>query len=104
MVRASDASFAVRLADGSELPGRLVGRPATALAHLLGRALLVFGTGRFGPAGELLAVEADGFVPNDGGPWVVTKEALPLTPDELEEQGRRIRSVIGKWPGDETDE
>jgi hypothetical protein len=33
MVRASDASFTLRLADGRERPGRLVGRPIVALGR-----------------------------------------------------------------------
>src|SRR5438270_444203 len=53
MVRASDGSFTLRLADGRELPGRLVARRITTLATLLGRQILLFGTGQFGPTGEL---------------------------------------------------
>jgi hypothetical protein len=104
MVRASDASFTLRLADGRELPGRLVARKITTLATLLGRQVLVFGTGQFGPTGELERVDADGFLHNDGELWGSPSDDRPISPEERAELARRFQSVIGQWPGDETDE
>jgi hypothetical protein len=104
MVQASDSSFRLLLADGRTISGRLVGRPMISLARLLGRRLLVFGSGRFGPAGELEGIEADSFIPNDGQPWTVTSEDLPFSEEVRKEQARRLRASMGNWPGDETDE
>jgi hypothetical protein len=104
MVQASDSSFRLVLADGRTIPGKLVRGPITSLARVLGRRLLVFGTGKFGPAGELEWVEADGFLPNDGESWTVSATDPPVSDEVREELARRLRSVIGKWPGDETDE
>jgi hypothetical protein len=104
MVQASDSSFRLSLADGRTVPGRLVGPPITSLARVLGRTLLVFGTGRFGPGGELEGVDADGFIPNDGQPWDVSPDDFPFSREVAEEMSRRFRSIVGAWPGDETDD
>ncbi len=104
LVRASDSSFLLVLADGRAVPGTLVGRPISSLARELGRVLLVFGTGHFGAAGELERVEADGYIPNDGQPWTVSASDPPVSEEVHQELVRRFRATIGKWPGDETDE
>jgi hypothetical protein len=106
MVQASDSSFRLILSDGRALPGRLVGYPILPLARLLGRPLLVFGTGRYGPGGELEGIEADGFMPNDGEPWTVSATDPPLPQEVGEEMARRLQGALAKWswPGDETDE
>jgi hypothetical protein len=104
MVQASDNSFRLILADGRTIPGRLGGYPILGLARLLGRPLLVFGIGRFGSGGELEGIEADGFMPNDGQLWVRSATEPPLSEEVSEEMARRLQSVLGTWPGDETDE
>jgi hypothetical protein len=104
MVRASDQTFTLRQPDGRELPGRLVRGSIAGLGRVLGRPLIVFGAARLGPAGELQSVEADGYIPNDGKPWTLSPEDLPLSRDVAEEQARRLQQAVGTWPGDETDE
>jgi hypothetical protein len=104
VVKASDSSFSLQLADGRSIPGCLVGRPITSLARVLGRHLLVFGTGHYGTTGELERIEADSFIPNDGKPWGISTDDLPFSEEVKEEQARRLRAVMGMWPGDETDE
>jgi hypothetical protein len=104
MARVSDASFLLRLPDGRDLPGRLVGRPFEGLARVLGRTLLVFGVGQFGAGGELESIEADGFLPADGQPWVISASEPPFSDDVLHELARRQQAIRGGWPGDETDE
>ena len=76
----------------------------SSLARLLGRTLLVFGTGHFSAADEVERIEADSFIPNDGQPWTVTSEDLPFSEEVRAEQARRLRASMGRWPGDETDE
>jgi hypothetical protein len=104
MVKVSDSSFLLLLEDGRAIPGRLVGRPITPLAGVLGRRILVFGTGQFGPTGELERIEADSYIPNDGQPWSVSLDDLPTSAEVREELARRFRAAVGSWPGDETDE
>jgi hypothetical protein len=104
MVQASDNSFRLRLEDGRTIAGHLVGRPIITLGKVLGRRLLVFGTGQFNAAGEVERVEMDSFIPNDGQPWTVNSDDLPISEEVKKEQAVRLRAVMGCWPGDETDE
>jgi hypothetical protein len=94
------------LADGRTLPGRLVGYPILGLARLLGRPLLVFGAGRYGSGGELQGIEADGFMPDDGQPWVRSAAEPPPSKEVREEMARRFQTALANWtwPGDESDE
>jgi hypothetical protein len=104
MVQASDSNFRFRLDDGRIIPGQLVGRPIITLAKVLGRRLLVFGTGHFTTAGEMERIEMDSFIPNDGQPWTISSEDMPLSEEVRMEQARRLRASMDRWPGDETDE
>lgn len=103
MVRARDAAFTLVLADGRELPGRLMRGGVAGLGRLLGRRLLVFGVARLGPAGEVESVDADGYIPTDGT-WTRSASDPPFSPEVAAELARRWKEVLGKWPGDETDE
>ena len=94
MLRAPDA-FALRLADGRELPGHLVGgRKVWHVAKLIGERVVVFADGHFGPGGELVAVEADGLLELD--PLRPTHDMyFRRTPDEVAELRSRIPHVEG---------
>jgi hypothetical protein len=70
---------------------------------LLTRRVVVFGSAEYTPARELTHVNVDGFLADDGRPFVRSPEASPWTADEKEEMGRRLGSVFGKL-GDETGE
>jgi hypothetical protein len=103
MVRASDASFTLIADDGRVIQGRLVGRSIEELARFLNRGVLVFGVAAFDPVGNLMSVEVDGWLPTDNSP--PKAPSLAGQPKEVaEEMARRLREVIGTWPGDETDE
>lgn len=104
VVRASDASFILRLDDGRELSGRLVRGSIAGLGRVLGRHLIMFGTARGDTSNAVDEFEADGFIPNDGQPWILLPDDLPLSSDVVQEQGRRLKQAVGTWPGDETDE
>lgn len=103
-IRASDASFVLKLDDGRELPCLLVGRPVEEFARLLNRRVLAFGTAVPSAGGSMLRLDVDGYLPNDGGPFFRSLPPGQWTADEKEEMARRLGDVIGKWPGDETDE
>ncbi len=106
MVRASDSTFTLLLSDGRSIAYRLVGYPIQGLARLLGRQLIVFGTGHLGPGGEMEGVEADGFLPNDGQLWIRSASEPPFSREVGEEMARRLQAAMANWswPGDETDE
>ncbi|MFO0930512.1 MAG: hypothetical protein U0736_26365 [Gemmataceae bacterium] len=103
-VHTEDATFAVRLADGRLLAGRLVGPPVKGLARLAGRQVVLFGVATVGPGNTLTEVEADGFLPADGEWWVVEPDELPMSEEVGRELAERRKAVQGQWPGDETDE
>ena len=103
-VQASDSSFRLRLEDGRTIPGQLIGRPIITLAKVLGRRLLVFGTGQFNAAGELERIDLDSFIPNDGQPWTVNGDDMPESQEVREELARRRRAVMAALQSAETDE
>jgi hypothetical protein len=103
MVRASDATFTVRLPDGHEVPCRLTGRRIETLARLLNQPAVFFGTAAGEPSGASGVIEVDGFMPERSMP------GLPLdpygqTPEERDDMAGRLRSIMGTWPGIESDE
>jgi hypothetical protein len=102
-IRASDASFVLKQDDGRELSCRLVGRAIEELAQLLGRRVLVFGTAVRSGGGDALRLDVDGYLPNDGKLFVSSLPSVQWTAEEKEEMARRLRNVMGQWPGDETD-
>ncbi len=103
-VQASNASFILRMPDARVLSGRFIGRSIHGLARVLGRPLIVFGNGWLGTSGQLEGVEADGFLPSDGKLWILSPDDLPLSDEVAREMASRFASVVGTWPGDETDE
>jgi hypothetical protein len=103
-VRASDAAFVLKLDDGRELPCLLVGCPVEELARLLNRRVLAFGTAERSAEGDLLRLDVDGYLPNDGSPFFRSLPPWQWTAEEKEEMARRLGNVMGKWPGVETDE
>ena len=105
MVRASDQTFTVITPEGATISGRLVeGRSVEELARWLSEDVVLFGIGQFDPAGKLLSVEANGFLPGLSPRRRRQQQLAGGTPEEREEMARRLKLVIGTWPGDETDE
>jgi hypothetical protein len=104
MVRASDLSFTVIAQDGTTIPGRLVeGRSVEELARSLNEEVVLFGAGQLDADGKLLFIEANGFLPGLG-PRRYRPQLAGRTQEEREEMARRLKMVIGAWPGDESDE
>lgn len=109
-VRASSQTFALRI-DKEEVRGVLMAGEIAELARLLNRRILAFGRAMFRPSGRLLRIDADDFrvavesdeffatVPRPMG--VAVRKQTPL---QRKEAAEGLRAVIGKWPGDETDE
>ena len=111
MVRASTQSFALRLDDGQEVRGVLVsGSIVDAAAHLNHR-VLVLGQAVYRASGRLLRIDADEIREAGGESSLWSRIPSPRTrrfdPSSLRiPQGPRsgVSAILGRWPGDETDE
>ena len=111
MIRASTQSFALRLDDGQEVRGALVAGQIEELAPLFRKRVLVLGKAVYRASGRLLRVDADEVLlssEQDRFFSIVpppTHMTLNLK-DELRSQQSKmgLAAIIGKWPGDETDE
>ncbi len=114
MIRHSDRAFSLVLESGESLRGVVASDQITPadLAALFGRRTLVSGQAKFRPSGAPLRIEAERIEPaSPGDVEVFSSVPTPLLPDldtrELRKpQGPRsgLGSLIGQWPGDESDE
>ncbi len=111
MVRASTQTFALTLGRNEEVRGVLVEGNIEELARLLNRRVLTFGRAVFRPSGRLLRVDVDEFRAAEASDEFFAKMPKPMggirpkpSPREREKMAEALRSVIGQWPGDETDE
>ena len=111
LVRASTQSFALRLDDGQEVSGVLVsGSVVNTAAHLNSR-VLVLGRAIYRASGKLLRIDADEIKSAGAGSSLWSRIPAPRT-RHLDTtslrvpQGPRsgVSAIIGRWPGDETDE
>lgn len=111
MIRASSDSFALRLDDGAEVRGQLIQGDIRSLRELLSERVLVLGTALFRASGSLLRVDAESIA--IAGKQAPLWSSLPQprerrsTPAQYRQpQGPKsgLAAIIGKWPGDETDE
>ncbi len=111
MVRASTQSFALHLDDGQEVRGVLVsGSVVDAAAHL-NRRVLVLGRAIYRASGRLLRVDADEITTAEDESSFWSRVPLPrrrtLDLSEYRKpQGPKsgMSAILGRWPGDETDE
>jgi hypothetical protein len=111
MLRASTQSFGVLLDDGQEIRGVLAIGDVAGITPLLDQRVLVLGKAVYRPSGKLLRVDAEEVSPagEAGGffssiPKPVRKQfdLRDAARDQHHKMG--IAAVIGKWPGNETDE
>ncbi len=111
MVRASTHGFALKVDSGDEVKGVLLRGDITELARLLKSRVVVLGTAVFRPSGQLLRIDADEVLQASGKERFFSTVPKP-TPDKLDvgrivrqqRHKRGVAAVLGKWPGDETDE
>jgi hypothetical protein len=111
MIRASTQSFALHLDDSQEVRGVLVSGAVVEVAPLLGKRVLALGRAIYRASGRLLRIDADAITSGEGEPSFWSRIPAPrtrrLNPSSLHvPQGPRsgLSTVIGRWPGDETDE
>ncbi len=110
-IRHHDRMFTIKLEDGVTLRGIAEGVEPHILASLFGKKATVSAQAVFRPSGRVLRLEADHIEPagEDFSLWSTEPKALnqPLSEQTLRvPQGPRsgLNSVMGKWPGDESDE
>ncbi len=111
MVRASTQSFALHLDDGQEVRGVLVSGSVVDAAAQLNRRVLVLGRAVYRASGRLLRVDADEITAAEGESSVWSRVPRPgagsSTSPNTENRKARSRAsgaILGRWPGDETDE
>lgn len=111
-IRYSDKMFTLVLPGGERVRGVAEGIEACELSAFWGKRVVVSGLAVFRPSGGLARIDADRIEPateRDLELWAAAPEPLgaPLDVRSLSRpQGPRsgINAIIGKWPGDETDE
>jgi hypothetical protein len=111
VVRASNQTFALMLGSGEQVRGVLVQGRIGDLASLLNKQVLTFGRSVFRPSGRLLRLEVNEYRLASEADQFFAKVPAPMggtrrqpTPREREWAAEGLRAVIGKWPGEETEE
>lgn len=111
MLRASTSSFGVLLDDGQEIRGVLLMGDIEQIGSLLNRRVLVLGKAVYRPSGRLLRVDAEEVIPTSCHEKFFSTIPNPVWSkfdlrDTVREQPHKmgIAAVIGKWPGEESDE
>lgn len=109
MIKVSAQSFGLRLDDGTDVRGVL---PSVVdVAHHIDRRVLVLGQAIYRASGRLLRIDADEIRAAEGEPSIWSRVPPPrrrkfdLAPYR-KPQGPKsgMSAILGRWPGDETDE
>jgi hypothetical protein len=111
MIRASTASFALKLRDGDEIRGVLAEGEIGHLSGLFQKDVLILGKAIFRPSGRLLRIDAEEVLPASDADQFFSKSPvsqgrrIDLRDLHREHQQKRgIAAIFGKWPGDESDD
>jgi len=111
-IRRRDRAFTLVLQSGEALRG-LATEPIdpSELANLFGKPALVTGIAKFRPSGAVLRVEAERIQPAVGDTSVWSHPPKPLmgphdarTLRKPQGPGSGLAAIMGRWPGDESDE
>jgi hypothetical protein len=111
MLRASTQAFALKLDDGQEVRGVLTAGEIGECKHFLEKRVAIHGKAVFRPSGRLLRIDAEDIRAASGDDTFfsqmprATRRRMDVR-EVLREQShkRGVAAIIGKWPGDETDE
>jgi hypothetical protein len=111
-IRYSDRTFTVQVGTGDSVRGVTDSPHSHELKSLWGKMVVVSGTAHFTPTGRVLRIEADSLhsaTERDTTMWSLlpVPSGLLVPPAELRvAQGPRsgVNAIIGKWPGDESDD
>jgi hypothetical protein len=111
MLRASTQSFGVLLDDGQEIRGVLIEGDIEGLGPLLNQRALVLGKAVYRASGRLLRIDAEAVVhaPDEGRFFSTipkpVRQRFDLRERVREQQHKTgLAAVLGRWPGDETEE
>lgn len=111
MIRASTQAFAIRLDDGLDVRGVMLGGEIGSWKHLLEKRVLILGKAVFRPSGRLLRVDAEEITEASADDKFFSKmptsthRKLDVREIVREQSHKRgVAAIIGKWPGNETDE
>jgi len=111
MIRASTKAFAIKLDDDQEVPGVCISSDTGNLSDLFQQRILILGTAVYRPSGSLLRVDAEHVELAGDEPALWSR--MPQAPNRKLEpvkfrksQGPKsgLAAIIGKWPGNESDE
>jgi len=111
MIRASTEAFAIKLDDGQEVAGVVSGGDVNSLPDLFQQRVLVLGMAVYRPSGSLLRIDAEQVSVANGEPSLWSRMPQPTRrkidrTKVVQFQGPKsgLAAIIGKWPGDESDE
>lgn len=108
----NDRSLVLELEDGARIRGVTAALEPQQLASYLGREVVIAGLAYFDSGGQLLRLVVEALAPatvSDSQVWNRHPRPafLPLTEHEIlqpQDPETGINAVIGKWPGDESEE
>jgi hypothetical protein len=110
-IRHSDRMFTLLVEGGKAVKGIAEDIAAEQLAGLFGQSVVVSGTAVFRASGTLLRIEAETIEPAGSDTQIWARVPTPLfrimdVGSLRQPQGPRsgVNAVVGRWPGDETDE
>jgi hypothetical protein len=108
---ASTQQFSVFLDSGDKVTGNFAIEQVDAMQDLWRRRVLVLGTAVYRASGRLLRIDADAVEPGEDQPSLFSRMPKPpgtkVDISKLRKpQGPKsgINAIMGKWPGDETEE
>ncbi|MBX3442211.1 MAG: hypothetical protein KF774_07370 [Planctomyces sp.] len=107
----STQRFSILLDNGEKAAGVFPEDQAEYVKQHWGRRVLVLGVAVYRASGRLLRIDADRILPGDQESAVFSRVSPPaprrLDPSKLRKpQGPKsgVNAIVGRWPGDETDE
>jgi hypothetical protein len=111
MIRRSNDNFALRLDDGQEIRGVTTQGTVADLVSLFDQRVVVTGYAIYRPSGHLLRVDAENVFPGDDESSFWSTIPLPrIEGIDMARirtyQGKKsgVAAILGRWPGDETEE
>jgi len=111
MIRASTQAFAIKLDSGDEVRGVMLNGDIGSLSQMLAKRVLVLGKAIYRPSGRLLRIDAENVQQTSENDTFFSKMPSPsrrrLDVRQIvreQSQKRGVAAIIGKWPGDETDD